>query len=102
MKSITLNDLLTIINVVVDDRNLRLLVEELHRYWIMQKGWHDQHCFHLDTKPIPVIGYKRDKHHRDFLGSAAFGKCASRNMEDCHKYSREANNCPCTTCPHQD
>ncbi len=62
-------------------RNLRLLVEELRRYWIMQKGWHDQHCFLLDTKPIPVVGYKRDKHHSDFLGSAAFGKCASRHME---------------------
>lgn len=62
-------------------RNLRLFVEELRRYWIMQKGWHDQACFLLDTKPIPVVGYKRDKHHSDFLGSAAFGKCASRHME---------------------
>jgi hypothetical protein len=62
-------------------RNLRLLVEELRRYWILQKGWQDQHCFLLDTKPIPVVGYKRDKHHSDFLGSAGFGKCASRHME---------------------
>lgn len=62
-------------------RNLRLLVEELRRHWILQKGWHDQHCFLLDTKPIPVVGYKRDKHQSDFLGSAGFGKCASRHME---------------------
>ncbi len=62
-------------------RGLRLLVEELRRFWIVQKGWHEQHCFLLDTKPIPVVGYKRDKRHSDFLGSAAFGKCASRHME---------------------
>ena len=62
-------------------RNLRLLVEALRRDWILQKGWHDQHCFLLDTKPVPVVGYKRDKHHSDFLGSADFGKCASRNLE---------------------
>jgi hypothetical protein len=61
-------------------RNLRLLIEELRRDWIIQKGWHDQHSFLLDTKPVPVVGYKRDKHHSDFLGNADFGKCASRNL----------------------
>jgi hypothetical protein len=61
-------------------RNLRLLVEVLRRDWIIQKGWHDQHCFLLDTKPVPVVGYKRDKHHSDFLGSTDFGKCASRSL----------------------
>lgn len=43
-------------------RNLRLLIEELRRDWIIQKGWHDQHSFLLDTKPVPGVGYKRDKH----------------------------------------
>jgi transposase len=34
----------------------------------------------LDTKPIPVIGYRRSKQHSDFLGSAAYGYCASKKM----------------------
>jgi len=62
-------------------RSLRLLVEELRRYWIMQKGWHEQSCFLLDTKPVPVLGYKRNKHQSDFLGSADYGKCPSRNLK---------------------
>lgn len=61
-------------------RNLRMLVEALRRYWIVQKGWHEQTNFLLDTKPVPVVGYKRDKWHSDFLGSANYGKCASRNL----------------------
>ncbi len=61
-------------------RNLRLLVEKLRQYWIQMKAWHDQHCFLLDTKPVPVLGYKRNKHQSDFLGSADYGHCASRNL----------------------
>jgi Transposase DDE domain len=62
-------------------RGLYRLVEELRRYWITQKGWHRQSCYLLDTKPVPVIGYKRNKKHSDFLGSADFGICASRNLK---------------------
>ncbi len=51
-------------------RNLRLLVEKLRQYWIQQKAWHDQSSFLLDTKPVPVLGYKRNKHQNDFLSSA--------------------------------
>jgi len=61
-------------------RSLRLLVEELRRYWITQKGIHLNSSYLLDTKPIPVLGYKRNKKHSDFLGSADYGYCASRNM----------------------
>lgn len=61
-------------------RSLRLLVEELRRYWITQKGFHLNSSYLLDTKPIPVLGYKRNKKHSDFLGSANYGYCASRNM----------------------
>lgn len=39
-------------------RNLRLLVEKLRQDWIQRKSWQDQHCFLLDTKPVPVLGYK--------------------------------------------
>jgi hypothetical protein len=34
----------------------------------------------LDTKPIPVVGYRRSKKHSDFLGSAAYGYCASKKL----------------------
>ena len=61
-------------------RALRLLVEQLRRYWIQQKGWHLQAQYLLDTKPVPVVGYKRSKRNSDFAGSANYGKCASRNM----------------------
>jgi hypothetical protein len=36
--------------------------------------------FLIDTKPIPVVGYKRSKAHSDFAGSANYGYCASRNL----------------------
>lgn len=62
-------------------RNLHRLVEELRRFWILQKGWHEQTCFLLDTKPVPVLGYKRNKHHSDFLGCANYGQCVSRNLK---------------------
>lgn len=35
----------------------------------------------LDTKPIPVVGYKRNKNGSDFLNSAGYGVCASRKMQ---------------------
>ena len=62
-------------------RALRLLVEQLRRYWINQKGWHLEAHYLLDTKPVPVMGYKRSKRNSDFAGSASYGQCASRNLK---------------------
>jgi hypothetical protein len=62
-------------------RALRLIVEQLRRYWIIQKGWHLNAQYLLDTKPVPVMGYKRKKHHSDFHGRANYGFCASRNLK---------------------
>ena len=62
-------------------RALRLLVEQLRRYWIIQKGWDRQTCYLMDTKPVPVLGYKRNKKHSDFLGRAGYGVCISRNLK---------------------
>ena len=62
-------------------RALRLLVEQLRRYWIVQKGWHLNTRYLLDTKPVPVMGYKRNKRHSDFAGSANYGHCVSRNLK---------------------
>ena len=62
-------------------RSLRLLVEQFRRYLIIQKDWHREAQFLLDTKPVPVMGYKRSKNHSDFAGSADYGFCASRSLK---------------------
>jgi hypothetical protein len=45
-------------------------MEQLRRYWVVQKGWHLHNRYLLDTKPVPVLSYKRDKRHSDFAGRA--------------------------------
>lgn len=62
-------------------RSLRLLLEALRRYWLTELGITIEKEFLLDTKPVPVVGYKRSKRHSDFAGSANYGHCASRNMK---------------------
>jgi hypothetical protein len=62
-------------------RALQFIIEELRRYWVVQKGWHWQTTYLLDTKPVPVLGYKRYKNRSDFAGQAAYGQCASRNLK---------------------
>ena len=57
------------------------MVEELRRYWAGLLGLLEQAKYLLDTKPVPVVGYKRRKRHSDFSGSADYGFCASRNMK---------------------
>ena len=39
-------------------RSLRMSIEALRRSWITQRGLLTQTNFLLDTKPIPVMGYK--------------------------------------------
>ena len=62
-------------------RQLRLKVEGFRRDMINKLGVLDEMDFLLDTKPVPVLGYKRSKAHSDFLGSADYGVCASRNLK---------------------
>ena len=62
-------------------RHLRLLIEELRRFWLKQLGATLATEFLLDTKPIPVLSYKRNKKRSDFRGQAAYGVCASRNLK---------------------
>ena len=62
-------------------RNLRLLVEAMRRDWLQELGLLTQVDLLLDTKPVPVMGYKRSKRRSDFAGSADYGHCASRNMK---------------------
>lgn len=61
-------------------RALRLLVEQLRRHWLAELGMMNETQFLLDTKPVPVVGYKRSKRHSQFAGSADYGHCASRNL----------------------
>ena len=62
-------------------RCLRLLLEQLRRFWLEQLGATLATELLLDTKPIPVLSYKRNKKWSDFRGQAAFGVCASRNLK---------------------
>jgi len=62
-------------------RALRLLVEELRKHWALMLGVALQTQFLLDTKPVPVVGYKRSKANSDFVGSAAYGVCVSRKLK---------------------
>jgi len=61
-------------------RQLRLLIEAIRKYWLEELGVTLATEFLLDTKPLPVVGYKRSKKHSDFAGSAAYGYCTNRNM----------------------
>ena len=62
-------------------RSLRLLVEEMRRSWLDELGLLSEVDLLLDTKPVPVMGYKRSKKHSDFAGSAGYGQCSSRKMK---------------------
>lgn len=62
-------------------RGLRLVVEQLRRHWLVQLGVTDETQFLLDTKPVPVLGYKRSKRQSDFRGSADYGVCVSRHLK---------------------
>lgn len=62
-------------------RTLDGLLEQLRRFWVQQMGYHFEHTLVMDTKPIPVVGYKRSKRHSDFSGSATYGHYASLNMK---------------------
>ncbi|WP_110513544.1 IS982 family transposase [Herpetosiphon llansteffanensis] len=61
-------------------RRLCGLLEPLRRSWLA--AWATVACPQviLDTKPIPVVGYRRSKRRSDFAGSASYGYCASRNL----------------------
>jgi hypothetical protein len=53
----------------------------MRRHWLKELGLDTQVDFLLDTKPIPVMGYKPSKKRSAFIGSADYGFCVSRNMK---------------------
>ena len=62
-------------------RKLEQMLEMLRRKWVRQLGGENATSFVIDTKPIPVMGYKRSKRHSDFHGSADYGYCAARKLK---------------------
>lgn len=62
-------------------RGLYRLVEKMRQSWLIDLGIEAERQFLIDTKPIPVVGYKRSKKRSSFLGSADYGVCASRNLK---------------------
>ena len=60
-------------------RRLWPWVEALRRHWAEDLGVTRASLYLLDTKPLPVVGYKRDKSRSDFAATADYGVCASRN-----------------------
>ncbi|MDX2229148.1 MAG: IS982 family transposase [Leptolyngbyaceae cyanobacterium bins.349] len=61
-------------------RRLEGVIEELRRFWVNELGASFERTLLLDTKPVPVVGYKRSKRRSDFSGSATYGHCASRQL----------------------
>ena len=61
-------------------RQLDGMLEKLRRSWVEQLVGEGEKYFLLDTKPLPVLGLKRDKRNSDFAGNAAPGRCAAREM----------------------
>jgi hypothetical protein len=65
------------------NRRLRRLdgrIEHLRRTWVVELGATEEKNFLIDTKPLPVLGLKREKKRSDFAGNAAPGWCAARMM----------------------
>ena len=56
------------------------LLEEFRQHWLVRLGLDMVNEGLLDTKPVPVVGYRRNKQRSDFQGSADYGYCASKKM----------------------
>jgi len=58
----------------------RGVLEQIRQAWLVHWAVAAEHHLILDTKPVPVVGYKRTKSRSDFAGSASYGYCASRKL----------------------
>lgn len=61
-------------------RQVAPLLEGFRQSCLLRTGLSLVHEGLLDTKPIPVIGYRRSKKATNFAGSADYGYCASRKL----------------------
>ena len=62
-------------------RCLGALVEQLRRHWLEELGLTLARELILDTKPVPIISYKRSKKQSEFVGHAGYGVCSSRSLK---------------------
>jgi len=62
-------------------RQLGYVLNALRQDWARELGVQWENHFLLDTTPVIAVGYRRNKHHSDFLGSADYGYCAARRMK---------------------
>jgi hypothetical protein len=62
-------------------RSLRYLLKALRKDWVGELGVQWKNHFLLDTTPVIVVGYRRDKSHSHFRGSADYGYCAARRLK---------------------
>lgn len=62
-------------------RQLGYLLNALRQDWARELGVEWENHFLLDTTPVIAVGYRRNKRHSDFLGSATYGYCAARRMK---------------------
>jgi hypothetical protein len=62
-------------------RSLRYLLNELRKDWASELGVQWENHFLLDTTPVIVVGYRRDKSQSSFRGSADYGYCAARRLK---------------------
>lgn len=61
-------------------RSVWRVLEQLRQAWLTDLAIDTERTFILDTKPVPVMGYKRKKKASDFAGRATYGYCASRKL----------------------
>lgn len=62
-------------------RSLRYLLNELRKAWTADLGVSWEKHFLLDTTPVIVGGYRRDKSPSNFRGSADYGYCAAPRLK---------------------
>ncbi len=62
-------------------QRLTPLVEARRQHWVYPLGATQAGLYLLDTKPLPLLGYKRRKDRSDFAATADYGVCVSRHMK---------------------
>jgi len=62
-------------------RQLTLVLEHLRREWLLAMNAQFENQFLIDTTPVVVVGYRRDKNRSQFFNCADYGYCAARKLK---------------------
>jgi hypothetical protein len=62
-------------------RSLRYWLNALRQDWAAELGVQFEQHFLLDTTSVIAVGYRRDKSHSDFRGSAEYGYGSARRLK---------------------